>query len=336
MPQRNPEALIGCSAAIKEIENEILRVSRSRATVLLRGESGTGKELVAKLIHQRSPCASGPFIRVSCAALSETLLESELFGHEKGAFTGAHQRRKGRFELANGGTLFLDEIGDIPLSVQVKLLRVLQEMSFERVGGNETLSVKVRILSATHRNLENAVVAETFRQDFYYRINVIPLQIPPLRERQEDIPLLVDHFLEKFNQENEKSVRLSPQIMHLFSQYDWPGNVRELENCLERLVVLAEEEAVTLKTIPPAIATYFNDIRQVTPLSHRSNPPALNLNGASLSESVEAMERAVLKKTLGQYGWVQAKAARQLKMTPRQMAYKIKKYRLTSEDPNDN
>ncbi len=316
--------LIGCSAIVKEIYREVTRVGKSKATVLLRGESGTGKELVAKLIHENSPRAGGPFIRVHCTALTETLLESELFGHEKGSFTGAYQTRKGRFELANEGTIFLDEIGDLSLPVQVKLLRVLQEMEFERVGGIQTLSVDVRTITATHRNLEHAVREGTFRQDLYYRLNVVPIYLPPLRARREDIPLLIQHFLDKFNMENHKNVRLSGQIIQLLVQYDWPGNIRELENCIERLVVLAADGSVTLKTIPSGIETYFNDIRQVilTPSKAKKN---------SLTDSVHDMEREALKSALERSGWVYAKAARRLGITPRQVAYKVKKYRLVPD-----
>ncbi|MFY9271135.1 MAG: sigma 54-interacting transcriptional regulator [Candidatus Manganitrophaceae bacterium] len=319
-------ALIGRSSVMRDIYKELIRVSQSKATVLLRGESGTGKELIAKLIHESSPRAQRPFIKVNCAALSETLLESELFGHEKGAFTGAIQLRKGRFELANGGTIFLDEIGDIPLSVQVKLLRVLQEMEFERVGGVETISVDVRVIAATHRQLENAILERTFRQDLYYRLNVVPIDLPPLRERREDIPLLVDHFLEKFNRENNKKVHLSSEVIRLLINYDWPGNVRELENCIERLVVLAEEESVTFKTIPPAIQNYFNDIKTVT-------PPLKSPKRPSFTERLQGIEQDALKEALERSGWVQAKAARLLGITPRQVAYKVRKYRLAPEEP---
>jgi Nif-specific regulatory protein len=325
LAQRLSDALIGCSPAMKEVFKELVRVGQSKATVMLRGESGTGKELIAKLIHENSPRAGKPFIKVNCAALSETLLESELFGHEKGSFTGAIQMRKGRFELADGGTIFLDEIGDLPLPVQVKLLRVLQEMEFERVGGVETLSVDVRTIAATHRELENAIIEGTFRQDLYYRLNVVPIRLPPLRERREDIPLLISHFLEIFNKENNKKVSLSNEMIQLLIQYDWPGNVRELENCMERLVVLAEEESVNLRNIPPAIETYFNDIQKVT-------APPRSSKRVSLAETMQGMEQEALKKALDRCGWVQAKAARLLGITPRQVAYKIKKYKLFQQD----
>ena len=319
---RHKTVLIGSAPEIVAIYQELMQVSQSRATVLLRGESGTGKELVAKLMHENSPRAKGPFIKVNCAALSETLLESELFGHERGAFTGAIKTKKGRFELAHGGTLFLDEIGDLSLSVQVKLLQVLQEKSFERVGGVETLTVDVRTVAATHRDLEKAIVNGAFREDLYYRLNVIPIFLPPLRDRREDTPLLVSHFLNKFNKENNKKVELSDEILELFIKYNWPGNVRELENCIERLIVLAKEERITLKTIPPAIKTYFGDIQRVIPAQTKGIP---------LKAATEKMEREAMEKALARAGGVQAKAARLLGITPRQIAYKIKMYGIAHE-----
>jgi len=318
-------ALIGSSRAMKEIYNDLPRISRSKATILLRGESGTGKELIAKLIHANSRRANKPFITLNCAALSESLIESELFGHEKGAFTGALHAKKGRFELADGGTLFLDEVGDLPLPVQVKLLRVLQEMTFERVGGTASITVNVRTLSATHRNLEKAIEEGHFRQDLYYRLNVIPIQLPPLRERREDIPSLIDHFLKKFNQENENAVSLSREMVGFLSRYEWPGNVRELENCMERLVVLAETGTITLENIPNAMKTYFDDIREVTQ-DRRPDPKE------TLSETMEDFEREAMQKALERSGWVQAKAARLLGFSPRQVAYKIKKHKLVPRE----
>ncbi len=315
------DPIIGVTQEMQDICKSALQIAASKTTVLLRGESGTGKELIAKLIHEKSPRAGKPFIRVNCAALSEALLESELFGHEKGAFTGATQTRRGRFEIASGGTIFLDEIGDLSPTVQVKLLRVLQEMEFERVGGNETLTVDVRVIAATHRPLEQGLADGTFRHDLYYRINVLPLHLPALRDRKADIPLLIEHFLLKFNKENGKEVNLSPGLIDLLVQYDWPGNVRELENCVERLVVLAEGKTVTRKTVPSAIATYFHDIRQVT-----ARPPSVR--SGSWAKTMAQMEQEALKKTLDRCGWVQAKAARSLGLTRRQVAYKIQKYRL--------
>jgi len=248
------------SPAMLEIADTISRAASSRATVLIRGESGTGKELVARALHEQSERSSGPFIPISCAALSETLLESELFGHEKNAFTGAVAEKKGRFELAHGGTLFLDEIGDISGSVQVKLLRVLQQREFERVGGTKTIKVDVRVVAATNADLEQNIKDNTFREDLYYRLQVIQIVMPPLRRRLEDIPLLVSQFLQKFNAENGASVMsFSPEaIMHLLS-YPWPGNVRELENVVERCVVMSDPQA---KTIGAALLpSVIRDIR---------------------------------------------------------------------------
>ncbi len=314
--------LIGKSPVMREIYADLDLVSQSKATVLIRGESGTGKELIAQRIHASSPRKNQAFIKVNCAALSETLIESELFGHEKGAFTGAIQNRKGRFELAHGGTIFLDEVGDLPLAVQVKLLRVIQEMAFERVGGTETLSVDVRVIAATHRNLEKAIAEGLYRQDLYYRLSVIPILIPPLRERIEDIKPLVMHFLKKFNTENNKMVVLSQEMTDLLQHYHWPGNVRELENCMERLVVLARGGPVTLKNIPNGMSAYFKDIQQV------SIKPSQRIKEDSLSDSIQQIEKEALKKALERCAWVQAKAGRLLGFTPRQVAYKIKKYKL--------
>lgn len=313
--------IIGQSKKMQDVFHIVEQVSRSKATVLLRGESGTGKELIARSIHYNSPRADKPFIKLNCAALPETLLESELFGHEKGSFTGAIEMRRGRFELADGGTLFLDEIGDIPVTIQVKLLRVLQERRFERVGGVKTLSVDVRLIAATHRNLEAAIRAGAFREDLYYRLNVVPVFLPPLRDRKEDIPLLVEHFLERFNKENNKKVKLSPTVLDLMIRYDWPGNVRELENCIERLVVMAEEEGVRLDNIPEALGIYFGDIRQVAPFSEGKKP-------SSMTNIIESIERDQVLNALEKCAWVQAKAARLLGITPRQIGYRMRKYKI--------
>jgi DNA-binding NtrC family response regulator len=244
--------LVGGSRAWRQVCAMVDQVAPSRATVLLMGESGTGKELIAGLIHRLSPRAERPFITLNAAALPETLLEAELFGYEKGAFTGALQRKPGRFELADGGTLFLDEIGEMPVGVQTKLLRVLQEGTFERLGGTRTLRVDVRIITATNKSLEQEVAAQRFRADLYYRINVIPIQLPPLRERREDIPLLVAHFLRRYAEENVKTVtHLHPHALQRLQMYDWPGNVRELENVIERAVVLAASSTIGVADLPP-------------------------------------------------------------------------------------
>jgi len=246
-PHDAPKWGTAISPAMQEVNKTVTRAAASRATVLVRGESGTGKELVARALHQQSERAQAPFVAVSCAALSETLLESELFGHEKNAFTGAATERKGRFEMAHGGTLFLDEIGDVPLPVQIKLLRVLQQREFERVGGAKTLKVDVRVVAATNADLEKLITEGKFREDLYYRLHVIQILLPPLRERLEDIPMLVDMFLRKFNLENETQLSsVDPVAMHCLVRYAWPGNVRELENAIERCVVLADRDARTL------------------------------------------------------------------------------------------
>ena len=314
--------IIGRSKVMEEVFRSVLRVSPTKATVLLRGESGTGKELIAKAIHYNSPRAEKPFIKVNCAALPETLLESELFGHERGAFTGATQRRAGRFELADKGTIFLDEIGDISHAMQIKLLRVLQEQRFERVGGNTTLIVNVRVVAATHRDLERAIQEGAFREDLYYRLNVVPIFLPSLRERPEDIPLLIDHFLIRFNKENGKKVKIGQEVLDLLMRYHWPGNVRELENCIERMVIMAESEMITFDTIPPNISTYFKDLQEVT----RSS-----MDGKlTLQSSVEHLEREQLLEAMKKSGGVHARAAKLLGLTPRQVSYKIKKYKIAS------
>ncbi|HTN42386.1 MAG TPA: nif-specific transcriptional activator NifA [Nitrospiria bacterium] len=312
--------IVGQSKVMDEVFRSVLQVCKSKATVLLRGESGTGKELIARAIHYNSPRADRPFIKVNCAALPETLLESELFGHERGAFTGATQLRRGRFELADGGTLFLDEIGDIPLSTQVKLLRVLQEQRFERVGGSQTLSVDVRLVAATHRNLEAAIQEGTFREDLYYRLNVVPIFLPSLRERKEDIPLLIEYFLARCNKEHHKQIRIAPDVLRVMIQYHWPGNVRELENCIERMVVMAEASEITFHSMPSSIAAYFRDVREVTRPSPMDRP--------TLQTTVEDLERQQMLDALKKCGWVQSRAAKILGITPRQIGYKIKKYRI--------
>ncbi len=321
--------LVGASPAMRQVAEEIARVSRSHATVLLRGESGTGKELVAKAIHLSSERARGPFVRLHCAAVADTLLESELFGHEKGAFTGAVETRKGRFELADGGTLFLDEVGDIPLPTQVKLLRVLQERCFERVGGSRQVAVDVRVISATHRDLEAMVRAGTFREDLYYRLNVVPITLPPLRERAGDVSVLIEHFLARSNRENRRLVRLGADLLSLMNRYHWPGNVRELQNCIERLVVMAEPSThlLTVETVPVSLRGYFQDMQKVT--RDGGETGRRGAEAASLGETVRELEREKLLAALERTGWVQAKAARVLGITARQIAYRMRKYHLS-------
>lgn len=303
--------IIGNSDKMKEVFEAVHRVAHSKATVLLYGESGTGKELVAKAVHYMSPRAKWPFVKFNCASIPEGLLESELFGHEKGAFTGAINARKGRFELANGGTILLDEVGDLPVNLQPKILRVLQEREFERVGGEKTIKVDVRLIAATGRNLEDLVSKGKFREDLYYRLNVVPIFMPALRERKEDIPLLIEYFLGRFNKENVKDVSISPDALRVLMDYSWPGNVRELENTMERLVVMSDKN--TIKT---------SDL----PINLKLLPPKESLQKESLTTGIEDIEKSMLFDALEKTGWIQAKAARVLGITPRQIGYKMKKY----------
>ncbi|MGE3705465.1 MAG: sigma-54 interaction domain-containing protein, partial [Vicinamibacterales bacterium] len=278
----------------------------------VRGESGTGKELVAHAIHYNSPRANKPFVKVSCAALPDSLIESELFGYEKGAFTGAEQRKKGRFELAEGGTLFLDEIGDINLTTQVKLLRVLQEREFERLGSTETIKVNVRLVAATNKDMERAVAAGTFREDLYYRLNVFTIFVPPLRERKADLLLLVDHFLEKFSREHRKSIkRISTPAIDMLMSYHWPGNVRELENTLERAVLMCDSQVIHGHHLPPSLQT-----------AEASG----TITRVSLSDAVSGFEKDLIQDALKSTRGNRAKAARLLDTTERVINYKVRKY----------
>ena len=304
--------IIGNSNKMREVFQMIAQVSRSNATVLIRGESGTGKELVANSIHYNSQRIKRPFIKVNCVALPENLIESELFGHEKGAFIGAIKQKLGKFELANKGTIFLDEIGSIGPDVQVKLLRVLQEKEFERVGGHKTIKADVRIIAATNKNLEQAVEEETFRGDLYYRLNVFPIYMPPLRERKTDILLLSDYFLEKYAGENNKEIRrFSTPAIDMLMNYHWPGNVRELENCIERAVLLCEEGVIHSYHLPPTLQTG----------SESDTLPALSLEDA-LSHLEREMLIDALKNTRGNI----SNAANLLKTTVRKFSYKAGKY----------
>ncbi|HBH02934.1 MAG TPA: two-component system response regulator [Candidatus Rokubacteria bacterium] len=307
------EGILGESGRMQEVLSLVRRVAASDATVLIRGESGTGKELIAKAIHYASRRAEGPLVRVNCAALPETLLESELFGHEKGAFTGAQATRRGRFELAHGGSLFLDEIGDLPPHLQVKLLRVLQEREIERVGSSRPIPVDVRLLAATHRDLEALVKAGSFREDLYYRINVVTLAVPPLRERREDIPLLLDHFLSKFARANGKTIRgLTREARDTLLRYDYPGNVRELENLMERAVVLTRDEVIG---------------RADLPLSVRDAEPESG-EATGLPAAVEGLERRMIRDALARADGVQTRAAELLGISERVLRYKLRKYGL--------
>jgi len=305
--------LIGSGPAMRWVFEMIDQVAPSRATVLITGESGTGKELVAAAIHQRSPRASGPFIKVHCAALAESLLESELFGHEKGAFTGAVNRRDGRFSLAHGGTLFLDEIGEISASIQVKLLRFLQEHEFERVGGDRPISVDVRIIAATNRDLPQMIKDGRFREDLFYRLNVVAVGMPPLRERATDIPALAYFFLERFAKDNGKAIAgFAHDALQLLIAYPWPGNVRELENAIERAVVMTQGGLIEARHLPPTLVP-----RPAT--SPDGGPP---IPGTTLSE----LERYAILKTLESTGGATSKAAEVLGISVRKIQYKLHEY----------
>jgi Nif-specific regulatory protein len=309
-----PENIIGNSGAMRDVYSQIHQVAGSDTTVVIRGESGTGKELVAHAVHYSSPRAKGPFIKVNCAALNENLLESELFGHEKGAFTGAIQGRKGRIEESQGGTLFLDEIGDFSPATQVKLLRVLQERQFERVGSNKTIESNARIIVATNRNLEEAVADESFRQDLYYRINVFPILIPPLRNRKDDILLLSDYFIEKYSKRMKKDVRrISTPAINMKVAYHWPGNVRELENCIERAVLLSNDGVIHSHHLPPTLQT----------------SDASDTAGAgSLKERVALFERDIIVDALKRCNGNLASTGRDLQTTSRVIGYKVKELQI--------
>ena len=320
--QFQPGNIIGKCSSMRAIYTMISQVADSAATVLIRGESGTGKELVARAIHHASPRKDKPFIAVNCAALPENLIESELFGHEKGAFTGAISQRKGRFEIANSGTLFLDEIGDISIAVQVRLLRFLQEKTFERVGGHEPIKVDVRVLAATSRNLEEEIAREKFREDLYYRLNVFPIHMPPLRERRSDIMLLTDYFLEKYNRTYNKNIkRISTPAINMMTAYHWPGNVRELENCIERAVLTAGDEVVHAYDLPPSLQT-----------PQETNTAILPGEGANLVTMVASYERELIVEALKVNRGSVAAAARVLGSTQRILHYKIEKLGITPKN----
>ena len=306
--------IVGTSKEMRDVYEQIAQVAPSGATVLIRGESGTGKELVAHAIHYNSPRSSKPFVKVNCAALPESLIESELFGHEKGAFTGAVARKRGRFELAEGGTLFLDEIGDLSPAMQVKLLRALQEREFERVGGTETIKVNVRLITATNVDLEQAVSDGRFRSDLYYRLNVFSIYLPPLRERRTDILLLADHFLEKYGGQNGKRIkRISTPAIDMLMTYHWPGNVRELENVIERATLVCEGNVIHGYHLPPTLQTAEGS-GTVTKMS--------------LDQAVGAFEKDLIQDALKTSRGNRARAARLLDTTERILGYKVKKYEI--------
>jgi DNA-binding NtrC family response regulator len=298
---------------MQEIFAVIEQVAPSKASVLITGESGTGKELVAQAIHEHSPRSRAPFVKLHCAALAETILESELFGHEKGAFTGAMSRREGRFKQADGGTLFLDEIGEISAAVQVKLLRFLQERSFERVGGNETLKVDVRIVTATNRDLSAEIAAGQFREDLYYRLNVVNIDVPPLRARPSDLLPLANHFLHRFAKENNKRIDgFADDAIERLGAYRWPGNVRELENVIERAVVLCDGPLLTAKHLPSGVGASQKSAR---------------IPGSTMEE----IERHAILSTLEACGWRTAAAAQMLDISVRKIQYKLNEYGVTGQ-----
>ena len=313
--QYNFGEIVGSSENLMKVFETIQKVARSDSSVLIHGESGTGKELVARAIHFQSDRKDRSFVKVNCGALAEGVLESELFGHERGSFTGAMKRRRGRFELADKGTIFLDEIGDIPLATQIKLLRVLQERELERVGGEETITVDVRVVAATNKNLMAMVESEEFREDLYYRLNIIPVELPPLRERLEDIPMLVEHFLrKKSSQLNKELPRVSGSAMRELANYSWPGNVRELENVIERAVVLCEREEIGLNDLP----ILLGDPSRTTLRLLQENLP--------LVEALEDLERQLIARALEKSRGVKTEAARILGLKTSALYYKLEKY----------
>jgi DNA-binding NtrC family response regulator len=310
-------AIVSQSQKMEEVINIAARVADSKANVLITGENGTGKEVLAKAIHYISPRKGAAFVAVNVPALTETLLESELFGHEKGAFTGADKMKKGRFEIAHGGTIFLDEVGDIPQSIQVKLLRVLQEHQFERVGGTEKIEVDVRIIAATNKNLEQKIKAGTFREDLFYRLNVVSIIIPPLRERKEDILPMIEGFIEKYGKENNKEkLEISKETVDMLMKYNYPGNVRELENIIERAVVLTRGKVITLNDLPMNIKGF------------KEEKTLAALGEGNLTEQVEALEKKLIFDALQESGGNQTKAGKLLGLTERNLRYKLNKYNI--------
>ena len=314
--------IIGTSEPMCQVFDIIRKVADTDSTVLILGESGTGKELVARAIHYNGHRQANPLIPVNCGAIPEDLLESELFGHEKGAFTHAIRTHIGRFEQAHGGTIFLDEIGDMSPNLQVKLLRVLQSREFERIGGQKTLKVDIRVIAATNRDLKELVQSGKFREDLYYRLNVIPIRIPPLRERRSDIPMLVNHFIQEFGRKKKKpACRVSPQVMRRLTSYDWPGNVRELENLIERMVILSEGEVLDLQDLPEH---FYPGARET--FHFTAELPA---GGLPLQKMLSDLERQLIIKALNQAGWVKNQAAQLLQLNRTTLVEKIKKQKIT-------
>lgn len=330
--------LVGSSNGIQRVRNMIEMVARSDANVLIVGESGTGKEVVARHVHHHSGRRSKPFVPLNCGAIPPDLLESELFGHEKGAFTGAITSRQGRFEMADGGTLFLDEIGDMSLSMQVKLLRVLQERTFERVGSNTNISVNVRILAATHVNLEDAINEGRFREDLYYRLNVFPIDTPPLRERTEDLPLLINDLVERLDHEGRGSIRLTASCIESLSQYNWPGNVRELANLIERLSILYPNGTIDIHDLPEKYRPMDGSVSDPQPrprnLPLGADPTMVSLPrvGIDLKEHMTQIESNLIRQALDDSNWVVAHAAKRLQMGRTTLVEKMRKLGLQRQD----
>ncbi|MDR1981313.1 MAG: sigma 54-interacting transcriptional regulator [Tannerellaceae bacterium] len=309
-----PDNIVGNSSLMNDLYSLIEKVAPTNSTVMIRGESGVGKELIAEAIHHASDRSSKPFIKVNCSALPENLIESELFGHEKGSFTGANSSHTGRFEMASGGTIFLDEIGDVPLSIQVKLLRVIQQRQIERVGGSETINIDVRIITATNKDLEEMIKQNTFREDFYYRINVFPIYVPALRERRADIPILIDHFIAKLNKSNRTNIkRITGGALDMLMVYSWPGNIRELENVIERAMILTSDDVIHSYNLPPTLQTGIS-----------SN----TMDKGALKGILERVEKQLIIDTLIVVRGNITKAANQLGITERIMGLRIKKYHI--------
>lgn len=346
--KRNPElfrSLVGCSPATAEVRELIKRVAPSEATVLILGASGTGKEVVARNIHYYSSRSKGAFVPINCGSIPENLLESELFGHEKGAFTGAISARKGRFELAQGGTLFLDEIGDMPLHMQVKLLRVLQERVFERVGSDKSIKADVRIVAATHRNLEKHIESGDFREDLYYRLNVFPIEMPDLQDRIEDLPLLIEDLLRRVEGEQGVTLSLSPEAMDCLQHYSWPGNVRELANLMERLAILYPNRVVDMEDLPAKIRAGYTLEKPVKPASTEANSlvsqassiplpssGALPEGGIDLKQYLNELEYSLIQSALDEANGVVAHAASLLKMRRTTLVEKMRKYQIKRDE----
>jgi len=309
--------MVGKTPAIVQLKEQIRRVATTNASVLITGENGTGKELVARAIHHWSPRKENPFVEINCAAIPEELIESELFGHEKGAFTGAVAQKKGKFDLANGGTIFLDEIGDMSLKTQAKVLRILQERKFERVGGTRTIEVDVRIVAATNKDLPGEIRAGNFREDLFYRLNVIPFTVPPLRERRDDIPLLVEHFLAIFAQrEGQERKQMLPETVEILKGYDWPGNVRELRNIVERLVIMTPGRVITPDQVPDYIGGHERQRH------HPGSPLEIN----SLREAREEFEREFILQKLEEHGWNISRTAEAIELERSNLYRKMKSY----------